>query len=116
MRLRIRDSFKWDKQYVLRTLAFKTSGPRPTFDASGRAHTGLRAKVKYPLSGISGLSHKRFFRPHGRSSVLCGPGKIPCLYLAWTVLLTHHTTVRVLKPKLTSEAVGMPSVRILQPA
>jgi len=53
----------------------------------------LRAKVKSPLSGISGLPHKTFFRPHGRSSVLCGPGKIPCLYLAWTVLLTHHTTV-----------------------
>src|SRR5688572_1901938 len=51
------------------------------------------AKIKYPLSGISGLPHKRFFRPHGHSSVLCGPGKIPCLYLAWTVLLTHHTKV-----------------------
>ena len=53
----------------------------------------VTCKSKIPLSGISGLPHKRFFRPHGRSSVLCGPGKIPCLYLAWTVLLTHHTTV-----------------------
>jgi len=42
----------------------------------------LRAKVKYPLLGISGLPHKRFFQPYGRSSVLCGPSEIPCLYLA----------------------------------
>jgi hypothetical protein len=55
----------------------------------------LRAKIEYPLSGISGLPRKRFFRPHGRSSALCSPGGIPCLYLTRPVLLTLHTKVEL---------------------